>query len=131
MHVEVVKKFALSWSEKPLTPPGLLRLVTPVTLSKDPTASEMWPVGWVTSAETSVPLPICSGWRRPPRAGGYGRAGGVAHGISCHSLLGYEDVKHPFFGWGIRAMPLRHSCRLFAGGGGVVADGAVDFGVCA
>jgi hypothetical protein len=59
----------LSWSEKPLpaTPPGLVTLVTPVTLSKDPTASDMWlPVAWVaphklaetTHAETSMPLPI-------------------------------------------------------------------------
>src|SRR6266851_7965074 len=132
LQAEVVKKFALSWSEKvsgcggglPLTFP--LSLVTPVTLSKDPTASDMWPVTW---AETSLPFPTVSG--RGPRAGGYGRAGAVVHGTSCHSGLGYEDVKHPFFGRGTRAMPLRHSCRLFAGGGGVVADGGVGFGVCA
>src|SRR5215831_9992609 len=123
LHVEVVKKFALSWSEKPLTPPGLLTLVTPVTLSKDPMASDMWPVTW---AETSMPLPIWSA-RPPPRAGGYGIAGAVVHGTSCHSVLGYEDVKHPFFGRGTRAMPLCQSCRVFADGCCVGAGGG--FGV--
>src|SRR6266446_5621924 len=125
LHVEVVKKFALSWSEKALTPFGSVTLVTPVTLSKDPMASDMWPVTW---AETSMPLPIWSG-RPPPRAGGYGRAGAVVHGTSCHSAFGYEDVKHPFFGRGTRAMPLCQSCRVFADGCCVVAGGG--FGVCA
>src|SRR6266849_2777082 len=72
LQVEVVKKFELSWREKvsgcgggnPSTFP--LSLVTPVTLSKDPMASEMWPVTW---AETSLPLPTMSG-RRPPPSGG-------------------------------------------------------------
>src|SRR5258708_22375679 len=113
LQTEVVKKLELSWSEKSLTPLGSLTLVTPVTLSKDPMASEMWPVTW---AETSVPLPTVSG--RRPRAGGYGRAGAVVHGTSCHSVLGYEDVKHPFFGTGTRAMPARQSVRLFAAGFG-------------
>src|SRR6516225_8233226 len=111
LQAGVVKKFALSWSEKSLTPPGLLTLVTPVTLSKDPMTSEMWLATW---AETSLPLPTVSG--RGPRAGGYGRAGAVVHGTSCHSVLGYEDVKHPFFGRGTRAMPLCQSCRVFADG---------------
>ena len=92
-------------------------------------ASDMWPV--VTWAETSWPLPIWSG-RPPPRAGGYGRAGAVVHGTSCHSVLGYEDVKHPFFGAGTRAMPLRQSCRALTDGGGVAAaGGGLGFGVCA
>jgi hypothetical protein len=129
LQVGVVKKFALSCSENSL---GLFgfgssTLVTPVTLSKDPMASDMWPVTW---AETSVPLPIWSG-RRPPRAGGYGRCGAVTHGISCHSVLGYEDVKHPFFGAGTRTMPLRQSCRVFADGGGAAVGGGAGFGVCA
>src|SRR5258708_5165252 len=76
LQAEVVKKFALSCSEKvsgcggglPTTFP--LSLVTPVTLSKDPMASEMWPV---TTAETSLPLPTGRGasvFGSGPRAGG-------------------------------------------------------------
>ncbi len=127
LQTEVVKKLELSWSEKPLTPFGSVTLVTPVTLSKDPTASDMWPVTW---AETSMPLPTWS-VRPLPRAGGYGRAGAVVHGTSCHSGLGYEDVKHPFFGRGTRAMPLCQSCRLFVDGSGVVDGAGVWLGVCA
>jgi hypothetical protein len=127
LQAEVMKKLELSWSENSLTPFGSVTLVTPVTLSKDPMASDMWPVTW---AETSVPLPIWSG-RRPPLAGGYGRAGAVVHGTSCHSVLGYEDVKHPFLGAGTRAIPLRQSCRVFADGACVAAGGGLGFCVCA
>src|SRR5580704_14663734 len=102
-----MKKFELSWSVytlgtfvAPLYGLVPVSLVMPVTLSKDPTASDMWPVTW---AETSLPLPTVSG--RRPRAGGYGTAGAVVHGTSCHWVLGYEDVKHPLCGWGTCAMP--------------------------
>src|SRR5258708_2670644 len=89
LQAEVTKKFALSWSEKvsgcggglPSTSP--LSLVTPVTLSNDPMASDMWPV--VTWAETSLPLPIWSG--RPPRGPGDtdvpGRSCTVPPAIRC------------------------------------------------
>jgi hypothetical protein len=127
LQAGVVNKFALSWSEKLLKPLGSVTLVTPVTLSKDPMASDIWPV---TLVETSLPLPTVSD-RRPPRAGGYGRAGAVVQGSSRHSVVGYEEVKHPFFGRGTRSMPLRQSCRLFADGGRVVAAGGVGPGVCA
>jgi hypothetical protein len=73
LQVEVVKKFELSWREKvsgcgcPIPSTSPLSLVTPVTLSKDPMASEMWPVTW---AETSLPAPTgASGRGRGPRAG--------------------------------------------------------------
>src|SRR5258706_13415744 len=64
LQAEVTKKLELSWSEKLLAGPESVTLVTPVTLSKDPTASDIWPV--VTWAETSLPLPTVSG--RGPRA---------------------------------------------------------------
>src|ERR1700722_5269774 len=132
-----MKKFELSWSVYTLgtfVAPvyGLVpvSLVTPVTLSKEPTASDMWPVTW---AETSLPLPTVSG--RGPRAGRYGIAGAVVHGTSCHSVLGYDDVKHPFFGGGTCAMPARQSFGLCVDGGCVVvgaAEGATGpAGVCA
>jgi hypothetical protein len=98
-------------------------LVTPVTLSKDPTAMDMWPVTW---AETSLPLPTVFG--QDPHSGGNGIAGGVVDRTSCPSVLGWEDVKHPVFGWGTCAMPARQSFGLFVDGGGVVAGGEVGGG---
>lgn len=128
-QVEVVKKFVLSWSEKvlatgggaPFTSP--LSLVTSPTLSKDPTAEDMRPETW---AEKSLPFPTVAG--RGPRAGGYGRGGAVVHGTSCHSVLGNEDLKHPFFGRGVRDMVARQASRLCAAGGCVVACGGVGTG---
>jgi hypothetical protein len=83
LQTEVLKKFVLSWSEKLLSPLGSLSLVTPVTLSKDPTADDMVPDD---RAEKSLPLPTVSGLG--PRAGGNGRVGPVVQGTSCHSMLG-------------------------------------------
>ena len=89
LHVEVAKKFELSWSEKMLACVvpvyGLIpvSLVTPVTLSKDPTAIDI--LNGV-SAETSAPLPTMAGLG--PRAGINGIAGAVVHGTSRHTLLG-------------------------------------------
>jgi hypothetical protein len=107
LQAEVVKKFVLSWSEKELAELAIgtpfasssLSIVTPVTLSKDPTAAD---TVLVARAIQSTSLPTVSG--RAPRAGGYGRGGAVVHGTSCHSVLGYEDLKHPFFRTGVRDM---------------------------
>ncbi|HLK83421.1 MAG TPA: hypothetical protein VKT99_18285 [Xanthobacteraceae bacterium] len=128
LQAGVVKKFELSWSEKPLGAFGSesVTLVTPVMLSKDPIASEIWLATW---AETSLPPPTVSG--RRPRAGGYGRAGAVVHGTSCHWVLGYEEVKHPLFGSGTCLMLLCQSRRLFEDGCGVTAGAGVGVGVCA
>ena len=60
------KKFVLSWSEKELGVPESFSLVTPVTLSKDPSAKVIKPDE--TWAAQSVPLPTVS--PRAPRAGG-------------------------------------------------------------
>jgi hypothetical protein len=109
-----VKKFVLSWSEKTLGTFGTgaeqfgpnvvpVSLVTPVTLWKDPSAEDTVPDGF---AAKSLPLPTISG--RGPLAGGCGLGGGVVHGISCHSLLGNVDLKHPCFGRGTRDMVARH-----------------------
>jgi hypothetical protein len=57
--------FVLSWSAKLLRPLGSLTLVTPVTLSKDPTAEDMVPDD---RAEKSLPLPTVSGLG-PPACG--------------------------------------------------------------
>jgi len=75
-------------------PIGELSLVTPVTLSKNPTAEDIGPE--IEVATQSVVLPTI--WARRPRAGGCGYGGAVVQGTSRHSVLGYEDVKHPFFG---------------------------------
>ena len=68
---------------------------------------------------------------RGPRAGGYGSAGAVVHGTSCHWVLGYEDVKQPFCE-GACAMPARQvsSCADDGSeiGGCAVAGGAVGAG---
>ncbi len=53
------------------------------------------------------------------------------HGTPRHPVLGYEEVKQPFFGGGTRAMPLCQSCKVFVDGGAVIAGGGVWFGVCA
>src|SRR5208282_128519 len=125
LQAEVVKVFALSWSEKLLatsrgTPPTYpLSLVTPATLSKDPTASDMEPDD--TWAAKSLPLPTVSG--RRPRAGGYGCSGGVAHGTSCHSVFGYVALKHPFFGMGARDMDARQASHCAGDGRAVVSGG--------
>jgi hypothetical protein len=126
-----VKVFALSWSEKVLATGGAtpstspLSLVTPVTLSKDPTAEDMEPVTW---AEKSLPLPTLSD--RGPRAGGYGAGGAVVHGTDCHWVFGYVALKHPFFGIGARDIDARQASWLMdgAGDGCAVAGGG---GSCA
>jgi hypothetical protein len=50
----------------------------------------------------------------PPRSGGFGYGDGRKHGTSCHSLLGYEASKHPFFGAGTRTIALRQASRSAA-----------------
>ena len=66
----------------PLT--GMVSLVTPLTLSKDPIAWDMAPVALL--AVQSVEFPTVSG--RCPAAGRNGRGRGAAHGTSFHSVLG-------------------------------------------
>src|SRR4051794_13482621 len=74
LHIGVPeKKFVFSCSEYvsgtcppvPFTCP--VSIVTPVTLSKDPTAVDMRPDTW---AETSLPFPTTLGPGARPRAGG-------------------------------------------------------------
>jgi hypothetical protein len=81
-----------------------------VTLSKDPVAEDM--VRGDTWAAKSLPLPTILG--RGPLAGGCGFVGAVVHGTSRHSGLGYDDVKHPVFGNGVRDMVARQASRLCA-----------------
>src|SRR5580704_9690853 len=115
--VVVLKKFEFSCSEKvlatcgPVPPTCPASVVTPLTLSKEPTALDMWPVTWAT---TSLPLPTVSG--RAPAAGGYGRTGAFVQGISCHSVFGYAAVKQPCFGTGTFAIDARQASRCAAVG---------------
>jgi hypothetical protein len=132
VQTEVVKGAVLSWSAKVfgtfevgfehpapnVVPVSVVRPV--IGLSKDPVAEDIFAI---TSAETSLPLPTVSGQGRSD--GGYGRCGGVAQGTSCHSVLGSEDLKHPFFGTGIRDIFSRHAFRLSADGGVTFASAAV------
>src|SRR5579862_1073335 len=91
----------------PELPIGPLSLVTSVTVSKEPIAVEMNPVGaW---AEMSLLLPTTRG--RAPLFGGIGRCGAALHATSRHSLPGYEAWKHPFFGSGTCANDTRQSSR--------------------
>jgi hypothetical protein len=132
-----------SWSEKALGPPTVpVSLVTPVTLSNDPTALDMQPGKVlqftnpygelpIASADASFPLPTLSG--RGPRAGGYGSAGAVVQDTSCQSVLGYEDAKHPLLDGGIRAMPALQFFNSSADGSCVTtwAVGAAPTDPCA
>src|SRR5262245_51774794 len=107
---KVVNGLVLSCSEKtsgrrgrtPLTNP--LMLVTPITLSNDPTAPVRVPV---SSAEKSLPSPAATG--RGPIAGVLGWSCGVVQATSCHSSRGYFALKQPFFGRGTSAIALFHS----------------------
>jgi hypothetical protein len=63
---------------------ALLSLVTLFTLSKEPIAVDMKPVG--ASAELSFPEPTTRGLG--PFFGSMGSFRGGAHAISCHSMLG-------------------------------------------
>lgn len=64
-QVGVVKVFVLSCSENALAVPAPLSLVTPVTLSKDPTAWDIVPVTTWAEASLLPPPPTTRG----PRAG--------------------------------------------------------------
>src|SRR5215475_4581613 len=79
-----------------------------------------------TWAEKSLPLPTVAA--RGPRAGRCGRRGADVHVTSCHSMLGYKDLKHPFFGWGVRDMVSRQAFRLCVDGRCAVACGGLDVG---
>ena len=88
-----------------------------------------------TWAEASVPLPMVSADGGLPCTGGYGRCGAVVHGTSCQSALGYEVVKHPFFGRGTCAIPARQFFCCSANGccmvAGAVTGAAEPPGTCA
>src|SRR5579862_253259 len=91
----------------PVSPGG-----TTVPGSNDPSALLMLPA---TRAEKSVPLPTVSGAGEPRRGNGCGAA--TAHGTSCHSTRGKEDLKQPFLGTASFFIAARHSSRLAAIGG--------------
>ena len=44
----------------------------------------------------------------------FGYGDGRPQGTSCHSAFGYEAVKHPFLGAGVRAIVARQASRLAA-----------------
>src|ERR1700685_544579 len=44
----------------------------------------------------------------------FGYDDGRPQGTSCHSAFGYEAVKHPFLGAGVRAIVARQASRLAA-----------------
>jgi hypothetical protein len=44
----------------------------------------------------------------------YGYGDGRPQGTSCHSVFGYEAVKHPFLGAGVRAIVARQASRWAA-----------------
>jgi hypothetical protein len=71
-----------------------------------------------TSAEKSLPSPTVLGptparFAAVSKCGdttGYG--GAVLHGTSCHSVPGYDALKHPLVDEGVRDMELRQASRL-------------------
>jgi hypothetical protein len=124
LQAGVVKVFALSWSEKSLAPVESLTLVRPVTLSNDPAAVDIKPDTW---AAKSLPSPTVLG--RLPLANGYGYGGAVVHRTSCHSVLGYEALKHPAIGKRARDMDARQASRLpDCAGAGCVEACAMSWG---
>src|SRR5689334_17506905 len=104
----VVKNDVLSCSEyesaaEPVPPTGPLSLVTPLTLSKLPSAAVIVPV---TAAEMSLPLPTVNG--RWPADGPYGCCGGATHATFVHATFGNAALKHPFAGVRSLAMSVCH-----------------------
>ncbi|GAB1642122.1 hypothetical protein KRMM14A1259_25450 [Krasilnikovia sp. MM14-A1259] len=81
-------------------PIGPLSLVTLTTLSNEPIAVEMNPVG--TCAAMSLPLPTTRG--RGPRWGGCGISGALAHRTARQLVRGNWAVKHPRAGRGVWAI---------------------------
>jgi hypothetical protein len=126
--------FVLSWSENELLMPlpesvSLPQPVSPVVaLLNDPVALDIF--GPDALADQSLPSP-------PPTLNGIN--GAFAQGTSCHSVFGYEALKHPFFGKRTRAMDFRQACHFAAcaAGGCVVASeeaatgaGSFESGAC-
>jgi hypothetical protein len=119
-----VKVFVLSWSEKELLSPPLASVIPLVTLLNDPSDQVYKPD--VSADQSFTPPPPTIAGVPPPllppplplTCGRGGRGGAVEQGTSCHSLFGYDAVKHPFFGKGVRTMALRQVSRTsdFAGG---------------
>src|SRR3954471_11589347 len=111
-HAGVEKNWVLSWSEYAEAPPlaVLSMLVTPDTVSNEPSAAEIRPL--LTRAAQSVPLPTVCG--RRPLTGGYGRSGGVAHATCFHSTRGNSDLKHPLSGIASSRIAVCQSSWVFA-----------------
>ena len=113
-----MKVFVLSWSVKalavawPVYGSIPVSVIPGVTLRKDPSAVEMRPdVTWATKSLLPPP-PTVSELFPPTRVRGRGNDGGVVHGTSCQSVLGYDALKHPFPGRGVRTMNSCQASRL-------------------
>ena len=61
------------------------------------------------AVKSSLPPPTASELFAPTPVRPRGYDGGVVHGTSCQSVLGYDALKHPFFGRGVRDMDARHA----------------------
>ena len=104
--VGVENWLVLSWSEYELIVPDAVSVssakpVTPLTLMNDPVTLDIGPP--VTEKSWPSPSPT---WN--------GIDGAFTQGTSCHSLLGYEALKHPFFGKGTCAMDFRQVVSFVA-----------------
>lgn len=93
--------FALSWSVKAL---GVVlfvfgfvpvSLIPGVTLRNEPSAVEMRPDDTWATKSLVPPPPTVLGLVSSTRGQREGYNGGAVHGTSCHSVLGYETLKHP------------------------------------
>src|SRR4051812_7580692 len=102
----------------PELPIGPLSLVTLTTLSNEPIAVEMNPLG--TRAAMSSPLPITRG--RGPRRGGWGTSGAAVHDTACQSSFGNSAVKQPFAGRATWAIVFCQSRWLGSRGTAAPAD---------
>jgi hypothetical protein len=89
-------------------------LVAPLTLLGDPAAEVINPVVRGGKSRLASPTVLGSGPFPSFRWGGLRYGDGRKHGTSCHSMLGYEASKQPFFGKGARAIALRQASRFAA-----------------
>jgi hypothetical protein len=95
-------------------------LVTPVTWSNNPSASEMSPEAGC--AEKSVPFPTVEG--RIPLARKKGVFGGLMHGTSVQAVAGYFAVKQAFLGRFVCTIACRQLSSSLALGVGFTFGGA-------
>src|ERR1017187_10768932 len=122
LQTAVVKVFVLSSSVKafgvvfPVFGSAPVSLIPGVTLMNEPSAVEIRPDTWAAKSLLPPP-PTVFGLDPPARVRGSGYEGGVVHGTSCHSVLGYEALKHPFLGRGDRKstrLNSSHRCISYA-----------------